>query len=142
MDTIKIFNNLCIGPCDVTKLNETAYLLPKRKHPTLYSNRDEQMEDERERFPADQYMRVNEKTVNRNRSKQCKRGRRKHIQKNLAIKTKYVRLYRQVHNNADKKTNRCYRRGQKQCRMARIAKKTLSRSDMKNLNKSLVSFTL
>ena len=77
MDTIKIFNNLCIGPCDVTKLNETAYLLPKRKHPTLYSNRDEQMEDEREGFPADQYMRVlNEKTVNRNRSKQCKRGKR------------------------------------------------------------------
>lgn len=150
MEELVNFDYLSIATRQVRHLNDSTYLLPKCKHPSLYQKLDVPMEDvTNSNFDE---VSMGECAYNCGIRKQgkrakahkasLKRAKRRFSRKVLATKTKNIRAARTSYNNLEKRLTRCRKRGKKAKKSERIEKKRKLKAQTKSLKESFSSFKI
>mmetsp|Transcript_27541 Transcript_27541/g.41672 ORF Transcript_27541/g.41672 Transcript_27541/m.41672 type:complete len:149 (+) Transcript_27541:63-509(+) len=148
MEELVNFDHLSIATQEVRHLNDSAYLLPKCKHPSLYQKLDVTMEDvtnsnfgEVCKYAYNYGIRKQGKIAKAYKAS-LKRAKRRFSRKVLAMKTKNIRAARTSYNNLEKRITRCRKREKKAKERERIEKKRKLKAQTKRLKESFSSFKI
>ena len=148
-----LIDQLNLGPHDVTTIDETKYMLPRRKHERLYNKIDPTAELVLEQGGevlglTDVNMNEGESIVTKDRNRnissarsRTKRARRIKNKQDIMDKTVAIRVAR-IPNNIRKKLQRIQKKRYKERNLMLIRMKRRRKTDMKYLKKSIAMMNL
>lgn len=146
-----LIDKLSIGSREVTRIDESACILPQR-HAALYHQLDEEMRNGAS-YAADHIHTVIKDSIMVEKHSSCrnnklikskvsqKRTTRLHKRQSVAWKTYGIKASRSC-NNIKKRKERSLRKQIKEETNERVQKKRRTKQDMKSMSKSLATFKL
>ena len=148
-----LIDKLSIGSRDVTRIDESAYVLPQRQHAALYQQLDEDMRngasnaaDHIHTVIKDSIMVEEHSSCRNNQGRKSKASQKKatrlHKRQSVAWKrTDGIKASLSC-NNIKKRKERSLRKQIKEKANARVQKKRRTKQDIKSMSKSLATFKL